>query len=193
MMNRLMMVLLLNVLVHKLGFLIGDVLLVIFGHMLLDVNMNGLLHWDFHWIRNVFLNLDWHFLDHGVRCGHMDFYLVRHWFINMHGHGTIVGNMDGNWHLLDHWHWHRLVNIVRYWFIDMVGHWLINVHLHGVVDDLLHGVGLVDMHLLLYLVVYNLFNWIRSWHMDFYRHMNLFLNWVGCGHVNLRGYRIFVN
>jgi len=181
-----MMMLLLNVLMHKLGLLIGNVFLVIFGHMLLNVNMDGLLHWDFHGIRNVFLNLNWHFLDHGVGCGHMDLNFIRHWLVNMHWHGTIIGNVDGDRHLLDHWHWHWLVNIVGHWFVDMVGHWLLNGHFHRVVNDLLDGVGLVDVHVLLYFVVDNLFNGIRSWDMNFHGHMDLLLDWVRCWHMYLR-------
>lgn len=179
------MVLLLNVLVHKLGLLVGDVLLMILWHMLLDVNMNGLLHWDFDGVWNVFLNLDWHFLDHWIRCGHMYFHLIGHWLLNMNGHGAIIGHMDGHWHLLDNGHGHWLVHIMRHWLVHIVGHWLLNGHLDWVVDNLFDGVRLVDMHVLLYLVVNDFLDGIRSGHMYFDWHMDLLLNWIGCGHMYL--------
>lgn len=183
--GRVVMILL-DVLVVELRLLVGDMLLMVFRHVLLDVNMDGLLHGDLDRVRNVFLHLHWHFLDHRVGGGHMDLDLIGHWLLDMNGHGTIIGHMDGHWHLLDHGHWHWFVHIVGHWFVDVVGHWLVDGHLHRVVDNLLHGIWLVDMHVFLNIVVYNLFDWIRSRNMNLYWHMDLLFDWVRSGHMNLQ-------
>lgn len=187
MFNMMMMMILLDVLVMELRLLVGHMFLMIFGHVFLDVHMDGLLHWDFHGVRNVFLDFDGHLLDHGVGLWHMNLNLIGHWLVNVHGHRTIIGHMHGNGHLLDHRHGYGFVHIVRYWLVHMVGYWLLDGHLDGVVNNLLDGVWFVDMHVLLNLIVDNLFNWVWCGNMNLNGHMNLLLYWVWGRHMNLRG------
>lgn len=154
-------------------------------NMLLDVYrvwpVDGNLDWKRYWlldrVRDVFL--DW---ERGW-YGHFDW--VRYGFLNVDGHGTIDVHLDGVRYLFLDW--------VRYWLLDMIRHRFRNMHgvrpvdwdLYGVWDFLDYRVWGWYMYRDLYWVRYFLFDGVGSGYMDFYRDMDLFLNWVRFGHVDL--------
>lgn len=101
--------------------------------MALNVHIDGHFHLIGHWA----VHMDGHLLDDALLNG------IGHWLLN--GHGVWLGHMHGvgtiDWDL--DWHLHDLLNRVGLWHMD--GH--LNDLLHGILDNLLHGVGLWHGHL----------------------------------------------
>jgi hypothetical protein len=154
----------------------------------LNINLRAILAPKFssthlNWIFNLLHDRHWDVLVDGVGLSYFHFHFIRHWFVDMHGHGTIVWDMDGVGHLLLHLVWDRLVDWHWVGFVDMDGIRTVNFHLNWVVFDLLNWVGLVDMHLHFDWVVHLLFHWVWGGHLHVNGHMHILVDGIGFGHV----------